>query len=148
MLHGQRSSRWRDSNSRPSAYKADAITTMLHRQLLWSKFVSHFQNLFTVNKFEMTFINCLSHYYIIRRTSLKTNFGFESMEPSLILRTMKKKFPDRELNPGLSGESRVSWPPRLSGSTYAFDRDRTGDLGIMRPTRCQLRHESSCVNNV
>ena len=26
----------------------------------------------------------------------------------------------------------------------AFDRDRTGDLGIMRPTRCQLRHESTC----
>ena len=25
-------SRWRDSNSRPSAYKADAITTMLHRR--------------------------------------------------------------------------------------------------------------------
>ena len=24
----------------------------------------------------------------------------------------------------------------------AFDRGRTGDLGIMRPTRCQLRHES------
>ena len=26
-----------------------------------------------------------------------------------------KKFPVRELNPGLSGESRVSWPPRLTG---------------------------------
>ena len=60
---------------------------------------------------------------------------------------MKKKFPDRELNPGLSGESRVSWPPRLSGRTYAFDRDRTGDLGIMRPTRCQLRHES-CLHHI
>ena len=33
MLHG-RPSRWRDSNSRPSAYKADAITTMLHRRWL------------------------------------------------------------------------------------------------------------------
>ena len=28
-------------------------------------------------------------------------------------------------------------------SKNAFDRGRTGDLGIMRPTRCQLRHESS-----
>ena len=27
-------SRWRDSNSWPSAYKADAITTMLHRRVL------------------------------------------------------------------------------------------------------------------
>ena len=25
-------SRWRDSNTRPSAYEADAITAMLHRQ--------------------------------------------------------------------------------------------------------------------
>ena len=33
MLHGHQS-RWRDSNSRPSAYKADAITTMLHRHYL------------------------------------------------------------------------------------------------------------------
>ena len=30
-----RPSRWRDSNSRPSAYKADAITTMLHRHILY-----------------------------------------------------------------------------------------------------------------
>ena len=32
----------------------------------------------------------------------------------------KKKFPNRELNPGLSGESRVSWPPRLLGSPICF----------------------------
>ena len=31
-----------------------------------------------------------------------------------------KKFPNRELNPGLSGESRVSWPPRLLGSWLCF----------------------------
>ena len=59
----------------------------------------------------------------------------------------------------------VSWPSGLRRSTQvrvrpagvgsnptgttifvlnknAFDRGRTGDLGIMRPTRCQLRHES------
>ena len=144
MLHGQRSSRWRDSNSRPSAYKADAITTMLHRQLLWSKFVSHFQNLFTVNKFEMTFINCLSHYYIIRRTSLKTNFGFESMEPSLILRTMKKKFPDRELNPGLSGESRVSWPPRLTGMNLLSTGIEPATLGLWDPRAANCATKASC----
>ena len=34
--------------------------------------------------------------------------------------------------PGASGD----------GAKNAFDRGRTGDLGIMRPTRCQLRHES------
>ncbi len=33
MLHGQES-RWRDSNSRPPAYKAGAITTMLHRLVI------------------------------------------------------------------------------------------------------------------
>ena len=27
-----------------------------------------------------------------------------------------KKFPHRDLNPGLTGESRVSWPTRLCGS--------------------------------
>ena len=32
-----------------------------------------------------------------------------------LLLFFKKKFPNRELNPGLSGESRVSWPPRLLG---------------------------------
>ena len=31
-----------------------------------------------------------------------------------------KKFPNRELNPGLSGESRVSWPPRLLGRSLCF----------------------------
>ena len=33
----------------------------------------------------------------------------------LVKKKFKKKFPVRELNPGLSGESRVSWPPRLTG---------------------------------
>ena len=31
---------------------------------------------------------------------------------------------------------------RAGRGKNAFDRGRTGDLGIMRPTRCQLRHES------
>ena len=31
-------SRWRDSNSRPPAYKAGAITTMLHRQIVTERF--------------------------------------------------------------------------------------------------------------
>ena len=32
----------------------------------------------------------------------------------------EKEFPNRELNPGLSGESRVSWPPRLLGISLCF----------------------------
>ena len=35
-------SRWRDSNSRPSAYKADAITTMLHRLFFFVSFFFSF----------------------------------------------------------------------------------------------------------
>ncbi len=42
---------------------------------------------------------------------------------------------------------KAEYPDHLDywGDRYAFDRDRTGDLGIMRPTRCQLRHESCDV---
>ena len=40
MLHGHKS-RWRDSNSRPPAYKAGAITTMLHRLMTVRLFFHH-----------------------------------------------------------------------------------------------------------
>ena len=45
---------------------------------------------------------------------------------------------------------KAEYPDHLDywGLGYAFDRDRTGDLGIMRPTRCQLRHESVDDNSV
>ena len=37
--------------------------------------------------------------------------------------------------------------PHPSPPKNAFDRGRTGDLGIMRPTRCQLRHESKTMRH-
>ena len=83
---------------------------------------------------------------LITQRSEDRNLPSLFLLPALVFSQRPKKFPNRELNPGLSGESRVSWPPRLMRRKVAFDRDRTGDLGIMRPTRCQLRHESICWN--
>ena len=45
-----------------------------------------------------------------------------------------KKFPNRELNPGLSGESRVSWPPRLLGIVYMLSTGiEPATLGLWDP---------------
>ena len=44
---------------------------------------------------------------------------------------------------------KAEYPDHLDywGLVHAFDRGRTGDLRIMRPTRCQLRHES-CLHHI
>ena len=64
---------------------------MLHRQLLWRKFVCHFQNLFMRSQSLWNDCYFLFNSNIIR-TTLKTNFGFESKELSLFLR-LKKSSP-------------------------------------------------------
>ena len=53
----------------------------------------------------------------------------------------KKKFPVRELNPGLSGESRVSWPPRLTGKILLSTGIEPATLGLwdLRAANCATK---------
>ena len=122
MLHG-RPSRWRDSNSRPSAYKADAITTMLHRRWLI-----------------VIWVVCIE--YSLRWTQYQF---LKIVQVEWVEISSKKKSSPTGSWTRVS-RVKAEYPDHLDyrGGFTAFDRDRTGDLGIMRPTRCQLRHESCC----
>ena len=53
----------------------------------------------------------------------------------------RKKFPVRELNPGLSGESRVSWPPRLTGINMLSTGIEPATLGLwdLRAANCATK---------
>ena len=57
---------------------------------------------------------------LITQRSEDRNLPSLFLLPALVFSQRPKKFPNRELNPGLSGESRVSWPPRLLGSRICF----------------------------
>ena len=59
------------------------------------------------------------------------------------MRTIKK-FPVRELNPGLSGESRVSWPPRLTGMNLLSTGIEPATLGLWDPRAANCATKASC----